>query len=288
MAEDSKRLEDEIAANTLSNRNSHRELPEGEDPPVQVPPDSQKRTFNENDILGEFDRDEKGNIVLLQDEKGNYVDKLGRRVNERGYLIDAATGDIIENQKQRTMFQKEDIDDRGEIPAPFCVEKHNFNPFKLRGEFNYDKSKRPIIAKNKAGELVDKRGRLVNKKGWLADKNGNVLDNLGIKKFDKRQLIPETGDLPRLLNYGGQRYDIMDVCGTFDLDRTGNIIIRKNDKGQSFDKQGRLVNQRGYLIDQHGNVVDSDGKKIFERRYLSSNGDFPKIFPFTKFNIKNI
>jgi hypothetical protein len=37
---------------------------------MQVPPDSAKRTFNENDILGEFDRDEKGNIVLLQDEAG--------------------------------------------------------------------------------------------------------------------------------------------------------------------------------------------------------------------------
>jgi hypothetical protein len=54
---------------------------------VQVPPEANKRTFNENDILGEFDRDEKGNIILLQDKHGNFVDKLGRKVNERGYLI---------------------------------------------------------------------------------------------------------------------------------------------------------------------------------------------------------
>jgi hypothetical protein len=40
-----------------------------------VPPDSNKRTFNENDILGDFDRDEKGNVIVLQDENGNYVDK---------------------------------------------------------------------------------------------------------------------------------------------------------------------------------------------------------------------
>ena len=33
------------------------------DPKVQVPPEANKRTFNENDILGEFDRDEKGNII---------------------------------------------------------------------------------------------------------------------------------------------------------------------------------------------------------------------------------
>jgi hypothetical protein len=69
-----------------------------DDPIIQVPPDSQKRTFNENDILGEFDRDDKGNIILLQDENGNNVDKLGRRVNERGYLLDPnGSGDIIEN-----------------------------------------------------------------------------------------------------------------------------------------------------------------------------------------------
>lgn len=67
------------------------------DPKVQVPPEANKRTFNENDILGEFDRDEKGNIILLQDKNGNYVDKLGRKVNERGYLINPQ-GDIIENQ----------------------------------------------------------------------------------------------------------------------------------------------------------------------------------------------
>jgi hypothetical protein len=64
---------------------------------VQVPPDKEKRNFNENDILGDFDRDEKGNVIVLQDDAGNYVDKRGRAVNERGYLKDVQTGDIIEN-----------------------------------------------------------------------------------------------------------------------------------------------------------------------------------------------
>ncbi len=48
------------------------------DPIVQVPPDSQRRNFNENDILGDLDRDDKGNVVVLQDENGNNVDKNGR------------------------------------------------------------------------------------------------------------------------------------------------------------------------------------------------------------------
>jgi len=39
-------------------------------PPPFSPPDHKKRNFNENDILGDFDRDEKGNIIVLQDEDG--------------------------------------------------------------------------------------------------------------------------------------------------------------------------------------------------------------------------
>ncbi len=62
--EEVKRLEEEIAK-----KNLHKKSPTFgqfcEDPKVQVPPDESKRTFNEHDILGEFDRDEKGNIVIL-------------------------------------------------------------------------------------------------------------------------------------------------------------------------------------------------------------------------------
>jgi hypothetical protein len=53
------------------------------------------------------------------------------------------------------------------------------------------------------------------------------------------------------------------------------------------DDLGRLVNQKGYLVDEQGNIVDKDKKKMFEKKFLK-NGEFPKIFPFTKFNIKKI
>jgi hypothetical protein len=66
---------------------------------VQVPPEYEKRTFNENDIIGDFDSDEKGNIMLLQNKEGKYIDKLGRIVNEKGYLINPETGDVIETHK---------------------------------------------------------------------------------------------------------------------------------------------------------------------------------------------
>jgi hypothetical protein len=61
-----KKLEEEILAQQqLANQQTFGR--ETKDPKVQVPPEANKRTFNENDIIGEFDRDEKGNIILLQD-----------------------------------------------------------------------------------------------------------------------------------------------------------------------------------------------------------------------------
>ncbi len=58
--------------------------------------DPEKRKFNVNDILGDFDRDERGHPLILQDKKGDLIDKEGHKVNEKGYLVDPKTGDIIE------------------------------------------------------------------------------------------------------------------------------------------------------------------------------------------------
>jgi hypothetical protein len=57
---------------------------------------SENRKFNVNDILGEFDRDERGHPLILQDKKGELIDKEGNRVNEKGYLVDPKTGDVLE------------------------------------------------------------------------------------------------------------------------------------------------------------------------------------------------
>ena len=59
--------------------------------------DPEKRHFNVHDILGDFDRDDRGNLVMLQNKDGLLVDKNGNRVNEKGYLIDGKTGDVLEN-----------------------------------------------------------------------------------------------------------------------------------------------------------------------------------------------
>lgn len=110
------------------------------------------------------------------------------------------------------MFDSKEIDERGEIPSPFCVEKYNFNPHNIRGDFDYDKFGKAVVNKNKRGELVDKKGRRVNKKGFLTDKAGNIIDKNGRKKFDKKQLTAD-GDLPKMFNYNGRRFDINDVIG---------------------------------------------------------------------------
>ena len=65
--------------------------------PVEVPPNADNRTFNVCDILGELDRDERGNIIVLQNSEGHHVDKTGERTNVRGYLQDAQSGAILEN-----------------------------------------------------------------------------------------------------------------------------------------------------------------------------------------------
>ena len=45
--------------------------------PVDMPPNADNRTFNVNDILGELDRDDRGNIIVLQDSQGDNRDKTG-------------------------------------------------------------------------------------------------------------------------------------------------------------------------------------------------------------------
>lgn len=111
------------------------------------------------------------------------------------------------------------------------------------------------------------------------------MDKDGRKKFDKRQLNGD--DLHKLFNYNGKRFDIKDVIGQFDRDQNGMIVPKDNGKGGLIDNLGRLVNDKGYLIDEQGNVIDINGRQLWKKSDLK-NGEFPKIFPFTKFNIQRI
>jgi len=126
--------------------------------------------------------------------------------------VDPKTGALIENLTNKDMFLDKDLDERGEVPAPFCVEKFNFNPHNIMGDFDYIDGQPRMMVTNK-GFFVDKKGRRVNKFGWMVLTNqGHLMDRLGRKKLDKKQLTPE-GDIPKLFTLSGKRYDIKDVMG---------------------------------------------------------------------------
>lgn len=110
------------------------------------------------------------------------------------------------------MFDAKDIDDKGEVPAPFNVEKHNFNPHQTRGDFDYDRNGKPVVKKNSNGQFVDKRGSVVSSRGYRIDENGNMIDNKSRQKFNAAHMTEE-GDLPKLFNYNGRRFDITDTIG---------------------------------------------------------------------------
>lgn len=172
------------------------------------------------------------------------------------------------------------------MPAPYCVEKFNFNPHNLMGDFDYVDGQPRMMVTNK-GFFVDKKGRRVNKHGWMVLANqGHLVDKHGRKKFDKRQLTNE-GDIPKLYTLSGKRYDIKDTMGQLNKDPNGNIIIKQNPSGQLQDNLGRKVNDKGYLVDNKGNIIDCNGKQLFPVESLLT-GEFAKIFPFTKFNVKRV
>jgi hypothetical protein len=84
---------------------------------IDVPPSLALRTFNHNDILGDLDRDSNGNVVTKNDQHGVSRDKQGNRTNVNGYLIDQASGDVIENLNGQVMFPADEMDERGEVPG---------------------------------------------------------------------------------------------------------------------------------------------------------------------------
>lgn len=87
------------------------------------------------------------------------------------------------------------------------------------------------------------------------DSNGNLIDKHKRIRLNNRQLEP-TGNIPLLFNYKGKKFDIIDVIGSFDKDRKGNIIVRRDKQNKMVDKFNRLCNNKGYLIDSDGNVIN--------------------------------
>ena len=97
-----------------------------------IPPIRTKRTFNENDIKGDVDKDEEGKKNLAVLPNGDKVDKMGRKVNDKGFLVDDK-GNIIDCKTNKKMFKKNQLDENGDIPQPFKLERYNFNCHDITG-----------------------------------------------------------------------------------------------------------------------------------------------------------
>ena len=91
-----------------------------------------KRTFNENDIKGDVDKNEEGKKNLAVLPNGDKVDKMGRKVNDKGFLVDDK-GNIIDCKTNKKMFKKNQLDENGDIPQPFKLERYNFNCHDITG-----------------------------------------------------------------------------------------------------------------------------------------------------------
>lgn len=97
-------------------------------------------------------------------QKGESIDNKGRRVNDKGYLIDE-NDNIIDNKGNR-IFDKKHLKN-GEIPKIMPFTK--FNIKNIEGNFERDPLSNPMLSKNDKGQLIDRNGRLVNEKGYLID-----------------------------------------------------------------------------------------------------------------------
>ena len=188
----------------------------------------EKRDFNEIDILGTLDRDDKGNIIVPIDEKTGSkrsYDKEGRPINQYGYLVDSNTGNVVQTDTGAVVFAAPDLDERGNIPMPFALEKFNFNPFDLLGTFFYDDVEDPLSFQKtqRAGKYIDELGRSVSLQGFLVDEQGSVINKNGIKRFDWKQFRQFGGLMPKLYNYYGKTFELQEVMGVFDRDSRGNI-----------------------------------------------------------------
>lgn len=79
------------------------------------------------------------------------VDKRGRRVNSKGYLIDK-DGNVV-NKEGKIMFEAFCLSKDNEIPKLFPFLKFNIDD--IKGDFEMDPLGNPMLTKTRDGELVD-------------------------------------------------------------------------------------------------------------------------------------
>lgn len=132
------------------------------------------------------------------------VDKNGRRVNNKGYLIDK-DGNVI-NRDGKVMFELFSLSKDNEIPKLFPFLKFNIDD--IKGDYELDPLSNPMLQTTRDGELVDSKGRRVNEKGYLIDEEGHIRNKRGHRVFSK--MLLEDGDIPKVFRTGLLRKDTYD------------------------------------------------------------------------------
>ena len=177
------------------------------------------KTFELQEVMGVFDRNEKGDIQLLlgKDERGRdvYVDKAGFMVNQKGYIV--TRDNHICTREGKVLFLRSQLIN-GEFPKIFPFTRFNIN--RVLGEIEMDPGGQPILFKNELNQNIDRKGRMVNQKGYFCDKNGNIVDIRGKLVFEKA-LLEHNGDIPEIFRSNILRSDSQSSLSRFmsEIDR---------------------------------------------------------------------
>ena len=174
------------------------------------------KRFNIKDVIGAFERNAKGDIILNRAGLKNkeLTDNVGRKINHKGYLIDEK-GNIID-RVGKFIFQKEHLK-KGEFPKIFFFAK--FNIESIKGDCEMSPIGEPILDTGPQGNLVDLKGRFVNSLGYLTDRDGNVIDKKGNLVFDKPALGLDD-DIPRVFKMQILKTDSGSSLPRFGMDAT--------------------------------------------------------------------
>ena len=149
------------------------------------------------------------------------IDKLGRRVNQHGYLVDMYGN--LTDKRLRTKLHKHIMEqNNGEIPQLFTYKGKKFDLLDVMGNFDKDRKGNIIIRKDAKGKMVDKKGRPVNAKGYLIDVDGNVINTDGKVMFENFTLTKD-GEIPKLFPF--LKFNIDEVKGDYEMDPLGNPML---------------------------------------------------------------
>lgn len=189
-----------------------------------------------------------------------YKDFDGLPVNEKGYLINETNGAIYSKFTFEDQFYPitQSVEDYGELPLPYRLERFNFNAHAIMGNFDFDKiNNKPIFLRNKYGQFTDKNYRVVNQCGFLVNKQEDIIDNEGEVKFI-REMLTENGDLQHLFNFKAEKFKIQDIMGIVRKDDNSKNIVMQVDKrtNKATDERGRTINAQGYLVDERGSIIN--------------------------------